>query len=810
MGSSVGPLLLKILVPILGIGLIAVGWLASQKPAPPPDLPAQNQNPPAPATVSLSRSERVRSVISGRVLDSSGKPLLDVQVTLQEAHECGLWYECGQWQESGPPTDTVLLEVKTGTDGTYRAALDLDEAQATVPIKAIFAAKGHGVHQEGLTLWGVPPPPEFRRPDVTLAPAVDLKGVVLDHRGRPVADVIVPGRSVSPYTMQIAVSMPAAIRARTDKEGRFHLEGLNSTAHGSDPAVWLERPDGTQFFRDSAVKRGDVWEIRLFDYGRVSGRVIDGETGLPLARARVECREWVNMNGGPALRFAETDQRGAFEIADLKPAYYELFARAAAAYGHVWDVRIHPGEHVTCDIRTEQATDATCKLSFRDSGRPAPNVEVWFTSGEYRSETMRSLSDAHGEITIRGLLPGIYSLHRHWGTGQSWIPERDTPDLKLRLDPPGTQFGMELLGQGPNSLLEIAVSDAHGLAAPNAYVTCQFAGPAIVLTDETGRVQLRLSCIRPNLTTPATVTAISSDKSAWGYAEIPWHWQPGQNLKIVLHRPLSKVTGRVTDPEGHPIRGAQVWAYSDYQQTRDTVVPLLAQSVSATSGADGSYSLSPIDPAVKYGLSAEADGYGIDWESRMKRIAEGQTEHTIVLKKPDRVITGRVLNEKGDPLPGIAVRGYWSSFPEQTTGPDGVFRLEGLVPGDRALVYARGVDYGPEGTIFVPASDTQIAIRFTGRAVATISGKVVHADGSPAGEEMVQISPPNSIPELAADGSLSRAPNNVITDPQGRFVFPRCVPGQTYNLRTNGPEQEKKTFLRDVPAGTKDLLLIAN
>ncbi len=143
-------------------------------------------------------------------------------------------------------------------------------------------------------------------------------------------------------------------------------------------------------------------------------------------------------------------------------------------------------------------------------------------------------------------------------------------------------------------------------------------------------------------------------------------------------------------------------------------------------GIDGRFSFANL-PAGNYTLYCSKAGYGTGetFASNTRlRIGTGETSDSVVLRmQPSAVVTGRVLDAYGEPLPGATItalsRRYqagetsWRAVGTARTDDLGEYRLHGLAPGRYLIAAAspqgispRGVSYREFATSFYPAGDS--------------------------------------------------------------------------------------------------------
>ncbi len=273
------------------------------------------------------------------------------------------------------------------------------------------------------------------------------------------------------------------------------------------------------------------------------------------------------------------------------------------------------------------------------------------------------------------------------------------------------------------------------------------------------------------------------------------------------------LSGRVIATDtGRPLRRAQVRASgSDPRDGR-----------SVSTDADGRWQIKEL-PAGRYTLMASKGGYvALSYGQRRPfeqgkpvELADGQALEKVDFSLPKgSVITGRIVDEFGEPLSGMRVAamryryqaGQRRLVPVYTTGSNdltddiGQYRLHGLSPGDYYVVATFGLNVSLEKSddrtgyapTYYPGTTTIAeAQRVTvGEAqeasgvgfalapirIASISGTVVNSEGKPLGNTMVMM----ATPSMASGSPLSSAG---LTKPDGTFVISNVPPGD-YVLQT--------------------------
>ncbi len=151
----------------------------------------------------------------------------------------------------------------------------------------------------------------------------------------------------------------------------------------------------------------------------------------------------------------------------------------------------------------------------------------------------------------------------------------------------------------------------------------------------------------------------------------------------------SRIQGTVRDTHGAPIAGAQIFASRP-------CCPRLFGGGGATSAADGTYTLSGLDPAA-YSVSATATGYvGQSYSGTVTPPLGGTSTGIDVVLVQDGTITGKVTDQNGTPVAGASVNANPAGsccMQPVTTAADGTYTIQAPVGTYRLLVSKTG--FGP-------------------------------------------------------------------------------------------------------------------
>ena len=282
------------------------------------------------------------------------------------------------------------------------------------------------------------------------------------------------------------------------------------------------------------------------------------------------------------------------------------------------------------------------------------------------------------------------------------------------------------------------------------------------------------------------------------------------------------IKGQVTSIDGRPLRRAQI-------ALRGSELPY---GRTTSTGLEGEYEIREV-PAGRYTISVNRGGY-LPSQYGQKRqgeqgipfdVANGATLDRInVSMERAGVISGRILDEAGEPVAGAAIYTMQSQFFRgrrqlvpanmgggMRTDDTGMYRISPLAPGEYLVLATfretwvaddkdkQTLGYAPSyypGTtsvaaaqrVKVVAGQEATAIDFSlvpGRA-ASITGTVMTADGAPLAAANVAVTQ-----EVTGPGGSSMSMiANTRAGADGTFTIRDVSPGQ-YILRAAGPESDR-------------------
>jgi protocatechuate 3,4-dioxygenase beta subunit len=785
-----------IIIGVVAALLVAgAAWLWSGTASGPRALAAASGKPssaPLPefSAVEVSSGADEGLTLTGRVLDSAGRPVAGAEVFLASSVEKTLadvrCDECGQALLSCPARETALhtlaffeqhhgfltprATASTDAQGRFRF-----ERLVGVSFSLWARAPGLGVALRERAAPGDPV-------ELYLPPLRSIGGQVVDDAGQPLQ-----GARVHAVSRRV----PLPFEAVAGPGGVFALEGLGegpfyvlATAEGYLPAVESQVEAGPQPVRLKLTPARTL-EVRVTRNGapaaatvRLRGDHLAREQrteGEPLRFTGLYPDEVVVTAEAPGLaaapRTLTLDARVTRVTLELEVAGRLLVTVVDEAGEPVPEPELllrTPGGDL---IRRERvATGAMVELGplaagdyvlhgqaegFRDAQLPARVVagettleleleRATLITGQVLDEYGRPaprvsvlvqptgesvVADADGRFAAPVPTPGLYELHAHhseWGGGQ----------VKVTAPASGVQLALE-----PRAALEVTVSSA-GRRVEGADVVLWVEQEGIFRSDRAsgsdGVVPMRGMPAGTYWMMASHPDYLPSDRKQVTLED-------GQTLKLEAElKPGAPLSGEVVDGQGAPVAGVTL-----------VVVPRGAEPVQ--SDARGHFEFRALRPDRGYRLEAKHPGY--DQVERAEGKAGGPPVR-VVLKRRD-VFRGRVVGDDGAPVRRYRVDEH------QVDSPDGRFELPLATAGDRIIAAVDAPGYEPM-MVDRPASPDLGDLVL--EKLPSVSGQVRDAGGAPVADAVV---------------TCDVCDESVMTGPDGRFTLasPPYVPRFTVSAR---------------------------
>lgn len=429
--------------------------------------------------------------------------------------------------------------------------------------------------------------------ELTIESGWDLRGIVVDPEGRPVAGATVFNvvSGFHPFWVHELVT--------TDSAGEFSLECLGrfSTVGASFPGLGRsERIVVMTLPREGRV----LHEVRIELPGESAGvtGVVTDPAGRVLENAFVRLGA-EHFSGGrrgtgdlrnvvlqptPTL-YVTTGSDGRFEAADLAPGAIPLFVYVKGFAPWTGTVDVAPGatQEVNCQL-TQGATLSGVVLDA--AGLPV--ADAWIeVPGWIGPPVLSTNSDAEGRFRLHDLAGGDVtfevSTEEHGERTQTvWVE-------------PGRETACEVtIAAGRTLRGRIVDEQGHGLAGYFVYEVGRQGATA--RTDEAGRFVLT------NCEDRAYSLLVFDQIATVPFIATMTDLQPGDTEHVLRigpsHRRAGEIRGRAVDPHGEPLAEVRV----ALMQSPDETILL-----GPTTGADGLFAVEEY-PAGAYRLFFNSPG----------------------------------------------------------------------------------------------------------------------------------------------------------------------------------------------------------
>jgi RNA polymerase sigma factor (sigma-70 family) len=610
---------------LLASGFAALAPIAAESPkAAPKDGGGKPRRSPAAA-------EGDERTISGKVLDSDGKPIVA---------ELVMSWAAGQQESLG----------KTQADGSFRVTIPLREHGGWLTARAA----GHGFDFTNVGRGKETPD------DVTLRLPKEqpLRGRVIDPQGKPLAGIRVSADSLICYdgdsltkhltkwtnefygmgippggdrSMWFRANWPGIVErespvaATTDADGRFELAGVGVGQQigltvrgpglartevsvinrpGFDPKPWVESAD-----KNATVTPGRPGRFaRLFGPDPqiiaerekvVRGRVTANDTGKPMAGVpvAVEIRERLAY---PSVHRGVTDKDGRYEIhgarkhgkyivevqTDPGTGYFSGYAEADDTAGYT---------PIDVDVQCWRGVVVSGTVTEKGSGKPIPQVRVWrepikgnplakqsptsVLKGDVRTDREGHFRfvTVPGQVLVQALISRgpngeVYQPAKPDATlARDFVPVSDAKWSRLvefKVDEVEVKLAIEI-ERAPE--MTVKVVDADGKPLLGAYAT----GLSEEYWDHVERQQPDTNSLTIYNVEPGQerlLVAVDAKRRLVGTQVV----KADDKEPVVKLGPGCTASGRVVDAEGQPIAGMTVHLYFTRREVTEACEPLNA------------------------------------------------------------------------------------------------------------------------------------------------------------------------------------------------------------------------------------------
>jgi protocatechuate 3,4-dioxygenase beta subunit len=628
--------------------------------------------------VEVSSGENEGLVLTGRVLDPTGRPIAGAEVFLAASAQKTITSvrceECGQPLLSCPAREsgvqalaffehqhgflTPRASARTDAQGKFRF-----DHLAGVSFSVWAKAQGFGVAMRERAAPGEPV-------DLYLPVLRSISGQVVDDAGQPV-----PGAHVHAVSRRTALPDEAVAGG----EGVFTLTGLGegpfymvATAEGFLPTVEPQVEAGPQPVR-----------LRLTPTRTLEVQVV--RDGTPVAAT-------VRLKADHLSRELRTKGEPA-RFTGLYPDEVVVTAESGSLGSAPRIVNLE--ERVTLvTVELEEAGRLLVTV-VDDAGQPVPHPEV--TLRAPTGEVIHRVKAGTGALVELGPLGvGDYLLHGH---AEGF---RDV-EIPARVKAGETPIELEMMRA---TLISGQVIDEYGRPAPSVSVLVQPIGDNVI-ADADGRFTAQVP-------TPG-LYELHAHHSEWGGGKVKVT-APASGVRLELA--LAAAMEVTVTSEGRRVEGADVILWVDQQGIFRSDRP---------SGPDGVVPMRGL-PGGSYWMVASHRDY-LPSERQRVRVEDGQVLKVTAELKPGATLSGDVEDEKGAPVAGATLVVLPRGAEPVASDARGHFEIRALRPGRTYRLEARHPGYDQEERAEGTPGGPPVRVVLKRRPV--FRGRVVAEDGTP-------------------------------------------------------------------------------
>jgi protocatechuate 3,4-dioxygenase beta subunit len=676
-----------------GVPLVAIapGYLAFNTPERPSEGPLSVLLEPA---VSLA----------GRVEDGAGRPVADAVIEALPAN-----FQRMDWERGRTRADGTFLLSRLGAGQAYRLEV---KAEGFLPAR-LDATPGAAGEKR----------PPLR---IVLDRGAAVTGRLIDSAGQPVTGAALSLMAL-PEGMTETWSTDHPLSAMSDAAGRFRLGPAEPGRFQLD----LIHPDFALATRPTIAVAGsrdvDAGDLRLAPAVAIEGRVTDGR-GAPLPGTRVSISSLTTeRRREPAV----SDADGRFRLGGLAP-------------GGRFDLTVfHPGHLPHEAPGVEAPLPEPLRITLRparslagrvvdDAGKPIPGVrislvetrELRMAGGAQGGSSSRSAgeTDAEGRFLATHLTPGTVHLSfvasgfRGKVLRGLSIPEEEDPaPVEVVLETGAVLSGRVVDSRGrPAAGLRVLVHPLEpneGMALSGAEADTEADGGFRIAGLAPGQLRVEVQdwqTQQGRLLAEKTIALGSGG---------------GNRLDLTLpdrHR----LSGRVVNEQGEPVRGARLTLTADR-----------GQAASADSAPDGSFRFTDV-PEGTWRLTVRARGHAPAAEE--VRLAGGDLDGLALRLSRGGTITGRLLGLTGSERGQVRVvawpeAGGAGTVLSSAVGPvddEGGYRVPDVGPGKWTVEASLPSGRTGRGVVQLSAPGEDAALDLEIPRGLTLSGRVL-LDGQP-------------------------------------------------------------------------------
>ena len=741
-------------------------------------------------------------IFSGRVVDNNDVPVADAEVRYAVSfYPLKGNTEFGHSSHYGPDFFT-----RTGIDGIFRFEL-VPSRLTWMPFDSRDMLSRLNIavtHPDHAIWWQEFPFQSAADVEIQLEMPGVISGKIMNEAGEPIQNAEILMNSLfrgDPMLREHRddldhYALPQPVK--TDRNGEFVLRSLPQGATTSFD-VW--GPGYAKQNRHNVPVGTEGLEFRLKYESRIEGRLIYAGTGKPVKDAMVEVHGIYPTDGWGQAR---VDSNGNYLLKNIAPGTYGLYLahgpKGWTAIGKEF-IKVSEGQTVSnVDLTLIRSGFITGRVTDQDTNEPIANHTIRLNDAARLEESQ--LMDHRMETDTTGAYrfdaaPGQVLVHTNPPMGYQSFGRTEVLNIGQ------IQRRVEVV-EGETVVVDFQFSRGAKLAGR----LLTSAGEPVAgarITDvrdwhkEYGRSNesggFTISGLRPGQR--LGLKAEHGGLGLRGTIEIVVRpWLPVEIQMNPYER--VKVSGRVIDPEGKPMRLVGVllmrWAPQGHS-AYGTIV--------AVTDDDGWFREIELIVGDEYEIHVEAEGYRETATGRFTATAEmTQIADLVLLPAGGQFfIEGRVTDTSGEPVRtarlGISQGGqHWSRY----TDENGNYRFEDLSMAVVLTLYIHHPGYTEHEFNILKTNQRHDLVLV--KAEGYLAGKVVDADGKPIAEQMwVTISAKED------PSSGYRYSPSALTNPQGEFELTHIKDPIVSIIVSNETGFNFFKFFENIPVNQSDLVL---
>jgi hypothetical protein len=611
-----------------------------------------------------------------------------------------------------------------------------------------------------------------------------LSGRITDEKGSPVTDA----------HLQLSNDRANEYHTgKTDEDGLYSFKEVKAVGTFAllirsrgwvGTRKWEDRPTidlrpGTQTVRHFKLQRACQVEIQVSD-----------ETGNSIQGARLTISSLETEYSGNMLEDSRTDSDGLGVVGGMPPSpkvWLVTVWHNDYAYGRVNitlnDADKVPKREVILKEGASVRGQAICSDGKPGTGWSINALPDWWHSNYL---PMGAKIDDQGNFTLNHIVPGTYALSYSVPQGDHGSTSHGLNSVKL--PPEGDLLEVKIPQPSPSSLVEISGTVTFKGGAPKGSfeVTAQSNDDqyhSVYMRE--GEREFKLASLMPG------VYELRFRSNEFEDKVIPDVKAPTADLKVEI-----EVTGRpvlecqaVEAATGKPIehfkarlrklstlRGANYMPDAQWQ---------------LFDGPTGGFDMETVGPGV-YEVQVAAQGFA--WATSAKVNTDEDKGKTVRVElKPGVTLTGKVVNEAGQPVSGArvmplshAANDRGRSQPRSTQEQEGLLTTDGKFTLEHLAAGSEGLKVTHPDYCFTRVEHIELKegaappdVTVTLRTGGTVAGRLLDENGKPAANVALSFRSDYAYPAFADESEFAL----VTTDAEGRYQVQHLPEQLCYILR---------------------------